>query len=399
MLVVTDEFSKFAQEYPIPDQRASTVARVLTEKWFYVYGVPKCIHSDQGKSFEGDLLKRLCHLYGIEKSRTTPYHSEGNGQCEQCNRTLHDLLLRRRKENGCNTYFKCFMRTTPRNINLQVTRPTNLCLVRRRSCLWTSYWVHHKDNPCPGQHMILDEHQNRFSSVDLHAKEQLQQAAEWRNRRYQPTVTSLLAPGTLVYRKSHPIGCHKIQDVWDPIVHILVKSMDGEGRFYKICPRDGTGPERNLNRSELRVLPTATTSTLLMTQNQPVPDPGLASDPPPQLSPNAMDGDSDSEGILLTMVPEQRQSQAPSPTFEPVNQIMSTASHTSDTPSVACYVNENGPSNDIDMMTTAQTRPKGSTAGHHNNPFHLPRSVNQTLSTSGQMSQASHVQVVFRPWL
>lgn len=92
VLVVTDVFSKFSQAYPTSDQRASPVARVLTDKWFYIYGVPKRIHSDQGRSFEGDLLKRLCHLYGIEKSRTTPYHPEGNGQCERFNRTLHDLL-------------------------------------------------------------------------------------------------------------------------------------------------------------------------------------------------------------------------------------------------------------------------------------------------------------------
>lgn len=46
LLVVTDVFSKFAQAYTTPDQKASTVVRILTERWFYVYGVPKRIHSD-----------------------------------------------------------------------------------------------------------------------------------------------------------------------------------------------------------------------------------------------------------------------------------------------------------------------------------------------------------------
>lgn len=81
----TDVFSKFSQAYPTPDQHSSTVACVLTEKWFYIYGVPKRIHSNEGKSFEGELMKRLCHLYEVEKSRTTPYHPEGNGQCERFN--------------------------------------------------------------------------------------------------------------------------------------------------------------------------------------------------------------------------------------------------------------------------------------------------------------------------
>lgn len=69
VLVVTDVFSKFTQAYPTRDQKASTVARVLTERWFYIYGVPQRIHSDQGRNFEGELLKRLCQLYGVTKSR------------------------------------------------------------------------------------------------------------------------------------------------------------------------------------------------------------------------------------------------------------------------------------------------------------------------------------------
>lgn len=66
LLVVTDMFSKFAQAYPTPDQRASTVVCILTERWFYTYGVPKRIHSDQGRNFESELLKRICQLYGVE---------------------------------------------------------------------------------------------------------------------------------------------------------------------------------------------------------------------------------------------------------------------------------------------------------------------------------------------
>lgn len=46
ILVVTDVFSKFSQAYPTVDQRAQTVVKILTEKWFYIYGVPKRIHSD-----------------------------------------------------------------------------------------------------------------------------------------------------------------------------------------------------------------------------------------------------------------------------------------------------------------------------------------------------------------
>lgn len=42
ILVVTDIFSKFTQAYPTSDQKAHTVVKILTEKWFYTFPtIPK----------------------------------------------------------------------------------------------------------------------------------------------------------------------------------------------------------------------------------------------------------------------------------------------------------------------------------------------------------------------
>ena len=85
VLVMTDVFSKYTLAIPTRDQRAATVAQVLVTEWFCKFGVPARIHSDQGRNFESCLIQQLCSLYGIEKSRTTPYHPAGNGQCERFN--------------------------------------------------------------------------------------------------------------------------------------------------------------------------------------------------------------------------------------------------------------------------------------------------------------------------
>ncbi|KAL2097674.1 hypothetical protein ACEWY4_006881 [Coilia grayii] len=92
VLVITDVFSKYSIAVPTRDQRAQTVAQVLISEWFYRFGIPSRLHSDQGRCFEGILIQQLCSMYGIQKSRTTPYHPAGNGQCERFNRTLHNLL-------------------------------------------------------------------------------------------------------------------------------------------------------------------------------------------------------------------------------------------------------------------------------------------------------------------
>ena len=80
VLIMTDVFSKFTQPVPTRDQRASTVAGVLVQEWFYRYGVPAQIHSDQGQNFKSLLIQQLCSFYGIQKAHTTPYYPQGNGR-------------------------------------------------------------------------------------------------------------------------------------------------------------------------------------------------------------------------------------------------------------------------------------------------------------------------------
>ena len=92
ILVITDHFSRYAQAYPTKNQTAKTTARVLYDNYIVHYGFPTRIHSDQGRNFESETIKCLCELAGVSKSRTTPYHPQGNGTVERFNRTLLGML-------------------------------------------------------------------------------------------------------------------------------------------------------------------------------------------------------------------------------------------------------------------------------------------------------------------
>ena len=48
ILVLTDAFTKFSQAFVTNNQKALTIAKLLVEKWFYVYGILARIHSDKG---------------------------------------------------------------------------------------------------------------------------------------------------------------------------------------------------------------------------------------------------------------------------------------------------------------------------------------------------------------
>ena len=62
ILVVTDGFTKWTQAIPLPNQTAQVVADGLMTQIFSLFGVPRQIHTDQGRNFESQLMAELCKL-------------------------------------------------------------------------------------------------------------------------------------------------------------------------------------------------------------------------------------------------------------------------------------------------------------------------------------------------
>jgi transposase InsO family protein len=92
ILVAIDYFTKWPEAYAMPNQEAVTVADALVENWVCGYGVPKELHSDQGRNFESRVFQEKCRVLGIEKTRTTPLHPQSDGMVERFNRTLEQHL-------------------------------------------------------------------------------------------------------------------------------------------------------------------------------------------------------------------------------------------------------------------------------------------------------------------
>ncbi|KAK3893289.1 hypothetical protein Pcinc_002845 [Petrolisthes cinctipes] len=58
--VAMDYFTKWPEAYAIPDHEAATVAQVLVDQFFYCFGMPQELHSDQGRNFESAVFCESC---------------------------------------------------------------------------------------------------------------------------------------------------------------------------------------------------------------------------------------------------------------------------------------------------------------------------------------------------
>ena len=92
VLVITDHFTHWQDGIAIPEATAPVIAEILDTRVFSYFGLPERLHSDQGVQFESNLMSELCAMWRVDKTRTTPFHPQGNSVCERGNRGMGDSL-------------------------------------------------------------------------------------------------------------------------------------------------------------------------------------------------------------------------------------------------------------------------------------------------------------------
>ena len=90
-----DSFSRYCHAYPIPYKEASTVANVMMDKHFNIYGLPDQLHSDNSKEFLNNLWRELFSELKIQRTTTSPYNPSSN-PVERLHRTIIAMLRTRR---------------------------------------------------------------------------------------------------------------------------------------------------------------------------------------------------------------------------------------------------------------------------------------------------------------
>ena len=91
-VVFQDFLSKWPMVFPVADQKATTLVKLLVEEVIPFMGVPEALLSDRGTNLLSNLMLDVCEKLGIQKLNTTAYHPQCNGLVERFNRTLKTML-------------------------------------------------------------------------------------------------------------------------------------------------------------------------------------------------------------------------------------------------------------------------------------------------------------------
>ncbi|KAH9151505.1 hypothetical protein AeRB84_005893 [Aphanomyces euteiches] len=92
VLIFVDYFTRWPEEFAVPDLKTSTFIRILVDEVVCRYGVPDHLLSDRGTNFVSDLAKNMYKILGIDKLASAPMHPQGQGLVERFNSTIATMM-------------------------------------------------------------------------------------------------------------------------------------------------------------------------------------------------------------------------------------------------------------------------------------------------------------------
>ena len=254
VLVITDAFTKFSLAVCTPNQTAKTVAKILVEKWFHVYGVPSRIHSDQGRCFDSNIIKALCKMYGVEQSFTSPYNPCGNAFCERFNRTLFGLLKTLKSEEKADwpSHLPALVFTYNATPHASTGYQPYQLMFGRRAPAPCDNWLGlraYNDDKSITRIDWVDQQLEQLLHANKCAQKNIK-ATNAKNRKAAGGKDLVIPVGNLVLLRDHPEGRNKIQDNNKDQIYIIMGHHDNCNAYF-VKPLGSKCQPKQVNRREM----------------------------------------------------------------------------------------------------------------------------------------------------
>ena len=213
--------------------------------------------SDQGRNFESDLIKELCKIAGVKKLHTTPYHPQGNGQCERFNSTLCNMLgtLSEEEKSDWKSYLGCMTHAYNCTKHASTTYSPYYLMFGRHPRLPIDVEFglpksNSGDNSSKSRYIQKLRRRLNYASQKA-TKVANQQANKYKSSYDKSIKGPQLQEKDLVLVKivAHK-GRHKLQDKWEPEEYVVVEQPIAGTPVYRVQPVTG-GNIRTLHRNLL----------------------------------------------------------------------------------------------------------------------------------------------------
>ena len=257
VLVITDHFTRYALAYPSKTQTAQATARILWDNFICHYGFPEKFISDQGINFESDLIKELCKIAGVQILHTTPYHPQGNGQCERFNSTLCNMLgtLSEEEKSDWKSYLGCMTHAYNCTKHASTTYSPYYLMFGRHPRLPIDVEFgmpksNSGDNSSKSRY--VQKLRRRLNYAFQKATKVANQQANKYKSSYDKSIRGpqLQEKGIVLVKIVAHKGRHKLQDKWELEEYVVVEKPIAGTPVYRVQPVTG-GNIRTLHRNLL----------------------------------------------------------------------------------------------------------------------------------------------------
>ena len=249
ILVLTDAFSKYSQPFVTSNQKSLTVAKLLVERWFSVFGIPSHFHSNQGRSFDNEIISHLCKMYGIRQSTMTPYNPRSNSQWERFNRTLFGLMHSLDQEQKPNwpiylpSLFYAYNATPHSTTGFQ---PYEL-MFGHKAPMPCDNWLglgQHETGSLKSKSACLSQQLDALVAANKQALKSIHKTTQC-SKAHAGGKSLSIPVGNHVLLWDHPNGHNKIQDRYQPDIFVMVGHYQEPNVYYiqllnsdhKVCPK------------------------------------------------------------------------------------------------------------------------------------------------------------------
>ena len=181
-------------------------------------------------NFTSTLLEELCSAFGIQKCRTTAYHTQCNGQVEHFHQTLFHMIgkLLCDKKAQWEQHLLELLQAYNSTRSVVTSYSPHYLMFRRHPCLPVDYYfLMVSANECSRRMpAYVTEVRRCFKEAYTGAHLQTNFKAEKQKRYYdRATSTAQLVPGNIALMKNDAYqGKQKVKDRWSETEYVVVCS-------------------------------------------------------------------------------------------------------------------------------------------------------------------------------